>query len=112
MGFAPKTLIKSRTMRGQGGNLLPWVFPHLPVDAGEFCKMREEAWHTGTCLEHQHPEAEVRGNHEFYASLGYMNKFEATLGYIARSCFKTSKINKLINIVRKTGSSRTAHKQI
>lgn len=46
MGLAPKTLIKSRRMRGQRGNFALPGLPQFPVCAGEFCKKLEGSWHT------------------------------------------------------------------
>ena len=78
MGFAPKTLIKSRRMSGQGGNFALSGLPHFPVGAGEFCRKLEEAWHT---LASAQTASTQRQRYGILGQPGLHNKSETNSGY-------------------------------
>lgn len=93
MGFAPKTLIKSRRMRGQTGNFALPGLPHFPVGAREVCKKLEEVWHTPARTWNASTKKQRYG---ILGQPGLQTKFEDNLGYVVKSCFKINfkEINK------------------
>lgn len=108
----PRPSLNPEWWEGKEATCPPRSSPTLPCGCWRILQRAGRSlayWHI---LGMPAPRGRGMGESWILCKLGLHNKIDANLGYIARSCYKASEIDKLISIVRKTGSSRTACKQI